>query len=111
MRGAQNDHRVHVYSINGSFVKTIGTNGSAEDELSNNQYVAIDSYGNVWVTDSKPNVSYGCEYLKFNSSGVYQDTFDCNEHGARAMDFGPSGKRYMTTRTGTRSKIYIYTPW
>ena len=48
--------------------------------------------------------------LKFNSSGAYENTYTCNEGASGSIDVGPSGKRYMTTRSGSTSKIYIYNP-
>jgi len=91
-----NCSNVKVYDFSGNFIRNIGTCGQAEDEIYRPYDVAIDSSGNVWVTDDT------CRIKKFSSTGSHINTFgECG-----GGNYGAGTSYYHTIYIDSSVKLY-----
>jgi hypothetical protein len=91
------DHRIRKYDANGAFVRTFGTRGGRDGQMTYPKKIAIDSSDNVYVSDQ-----YGRRIVKFNSDGQWQRNFNGMNGSAEGVAVDPSGNVYGNTR----SKIF-----
>ena len=73
------NYRVQKFNSDGTFLATWGTYGSGNGQFSNPQGVAVDSSGNVYVTD-------GRDIYMYQSEGNYRvQKFYSNQAGSQLM--------------------------
>eukprot|EP01125_Pyxidicula_operculata_P015803 TRINITY_DN5389_c0_g1_i2.p1 TRINITY_DN5389_c0_g1~~TRINITY_DN5389_c0_g1_i2.p1 ORF type:complete len:506 (+),score=99.59 TRINITY_DN5389_c0_g1_i2:227-1744(+) len=64
------NHRIQIFEQDGSFVKSFGSFGSGEGELTNPRGVVVDNHGNIFVADTNNH-----RIQMFSSEGKFMTSF------------------------------------
>jgi DNA-binding beta-propeller fold protein YncE len=99
-----NNHRIAVFSTNGTWIKNFGTHQSAEQDTHG---IAVDANGNIFISYHQANVIYKfspeLNFIKsFGSAGSGDGQFN----GVLEMAIGPNQRLYVVDHSGHRVQYF-----
>ncbi|SLM29560.1 exported hypothetical protein [Desulfamplus magnetovallimortis] len=99
--------RIQVFSKNGSFIRTIGSEGIAEGQFVNVRTITMDSEGNIYATDS------GNQRIqKLDNEEKFQFAIGCSGSGSgqfinpEKIVIGPDNRVYVADSSNKRVQIF-----
>jgi DNA-binding beta-propeller fold protein YncE len=98
------NHRIAIFSTNGTWIKNFGTHQSAEQDTHG---IAVDADGNIFISYHQANVIYkfspDLTFIKsFGSAGSGDGQFN----GVLEMAIGPNNRLYVVDHSGHRVQYF-----